>query len=97
MSYRVTIHSSAPIGHHGHAKTVSYETRAGAEAYARAAREEDPDATVRVDGQHEEPVATLESARAWMAHIAAIWASAPQFTDHNHRNGRNSCPICSTR
>ena len=39
MSYRVTIHSSAPIGHHGKAKTVSYETRAGAVAYARTARE----------------------------------------------------------
>ena len=95
MSYRVTVHSSAPPGHHGYAKTVSYETRAGAEAYARTAREEDPDATIRVDGQHEEPAAALESARAWMARINAIWASAPQFTDHDHRHGAQRCPICA--
>jgi len=96
MSYRVTIHSSAPIGHHGKVHIETFDHRADAEGYARAARKEDPGATTRVDGQHEEAAATLESARAWMAHIAAIWASAPQFTDHNHRNGRNSCPICST-
>lgn len=94
MSYRVTIHSSAPVGHHGTAKTVSYESRAGAEAYARTAREEDPDATIRVDGQHEVPPAPLEAARAWMARIAAIWASAPPFTDHRHHNGPDRCPIC---
>jgi len=95
MSYRVTIHSSAPTGHHGTAKTVSYEHRAGAEAYARTAREEDPGATVRVDGQHEEAPVTLERAREWMAHINAIWAAAPQFTDHNHHGGAARCPVCS--
>ncbi len=94
MSYRVTIHSSAPVGHHGYAKTVSYESRAGAEAYARTAREEDPDATIRVDGQHEAAAAPLEAARKWMTHIAAIWASAPPFTDHRHHNGPDRCPIC---
>lgn len=95
MSYRVTIHSSAPIGHHGNVFAVSYETRAGAEAYARTAREEDPDATIRVDGQHEEPAAPLEVARKWMTYISHIWASAPQFTDHDHRHGAQRCPICA--
>lgn len=94
MSYRVTIHSSAPTGHHGTAKTETYEHRAGAEAYARTARQEDPDATVRVDGQHEEPPATLEAARAWMAHINSIRANAPRFTDHHHHGGHATCPIC---
>lgn len=94
MSYRVTIHSSAPDGHHGYAKTETYEHRASAEAYARAARQEDPDATVRVDGQHEEPTASLEAARAWMAHINSIRANAPRFTDHHHHGGHATCPIC---
>lgn len=95
MSYRVTIHSSAPIGHHGYAKTETYEHRASAEAYARAAREEDPDATVRVDGQHEEPPTTLERARAWMAHLNEVLANAPHFTDHRHHGGHATCPICA--
>jgi hypothetical protein len=95
MSYRVTIHSSAPIGHHGYAKIVSYESRAGAEAYARTARQEDPDATVQVDGQHEEPPATLERARAWMAHLNDVLANAPHFTDHHHHGGHATCPICA--
>ena len=95
MSYRVTIHSSAPIGHHGYAKIVSYESRAGAEAYARTARQEDPDATVWVDGQHEEPPATLERARAWMAHLNEVLANAPQSTDHNHHSGAARCPVCA--
>jgi len=94
VSYRVTIHSSAPTGHHGTAKTETYEHRASAEAYARAARDEDPDAAVRVDGQHEEPTASLEAARAWMAHINSIRANAPRFTDHHHHGGHATCPIC---
>lgn len=95
MSYRVTIHNSAPIGHHGKAHTETFDHRADAEGYARAARNEDPGATTRVDGQHEEPAAPLEVARKWMAHINAIWASAPQFTDHDHRHGAQRCPICA--
>lgn len=94
MSYRVTIHSSAPIGHHGYVHTETFDSRADAERYAREARQEDPDATTRVDGQHEAPAAPLETARAWMAHINAIWASAPHFTDHRHHNGPAACPIC---
>lgn len=94
MSYRVTIHSAAPAGHHGTAKFVSYEARSGSEAYARTARQEDPTATIRVDGQHEPQPVTLERAREWMTHIVAIWAAAPAFTDHNHRTGWQDCPIC---
>jgi len=94
VSYRVTIHAAAPIGHHGRAHVETFDRRADAEAYRRQAQLEDLTATTHVTGQHEEPPVTKERAREWMAHLNAIWAAAPGMTEHKHHNGWEQCPVC---
>lgn len=94
MTYRVTIHTAAPLGHHGRAKIETFVSRSEAEQYARTARQEDPTADVNVTGQHEDPPATLEQARAYMAYIVDVWANSPAIADHKHANGWQHCPIC---
>jgi hypothetical protein len=94
VSYRVTIHSAAPVGHHGKAHVETFDRRADAEQYRRDALAEDPTATTHVTGQHEEPAVPRERAREWMAHLNAIWAAAPPKAEHKHANGWENCPIC---
>lgn len=95
VSYRVTIHSAAPAGHHGRAHIETFDRRADAEAYRRQALAEDPTADTHVTGQHEDPPVPLERAREWMTHLVAIWSAAPAFTEHKHHNGWQDCPICA--
>jgi hypothetical protein len=94
VSYRVTIHSAAPPGHHGKVHVETFDRRADAEAYRRQAQQEDPTATTHVTGQHEESPVTKERAREWMAHLNAIWSGGPSIAEHKHANGWEHCPIC---
>lgn len=38
----------------------------------------------------------IHGARAWMDHIALVWAQAAGAT-HNHHNGAANCPTCGPK
>lgn len=94
MTYRVTIHTAAPLGHHGRAKIETFVSRSEAEQYARDARREDSTADVHVTGQHEDPPVSVERAREWMAYLNGVLQNSPAIADHKHANGWQHCPIC---
>lgn len=97
MTYRVIIHTAAPLGHHGYAKIEEFVSRSEAEGYARIARQEDPTADVNVTGQHEDPPVSVERAREWMEYLNGVLLNSPAIADHKHANGWQHCPICSRR